>query len=610
MVPPHLRRAALLAAALLYTSPSPAADPQPYATTIAPTGDPALDTILHDTSTLVSLAKAPVGPFALVSRARDDETRLATALQSRGYYAGEIHVTIDGHPLADPNLPDLIRTAPPQPIPVTVTATRGPLFHLRHITLTGAVPPAAQAALDLAPGAPATADTVLAAQSRILAALQDHGYALAKVSAPTALLAPAAHALDVSYAVTPGPQLDLGPIALDGLQAVHPSFVRRRLLLRPGERYDPATIERARQDLLSLGVFSTVAIHAATAPDPQGTLPLTLQFVERPRNAVGATLAYSTDLGASAGLTYQRRNLFGNAERLDLGAAATNLGGSSTRRPGYDITAVFTKPDFLARDQDLHVSLEAIKESLDAYDRTAFLAGASLSRKFTPTISGSAGVLATQEKVLQEGVTRDYTLLGLPITAKYDTTGLNSLLEATHGIRVSATATPTASLIGQSSEFAILLLTGSTYINLAAPGRSILALRATAGTVQGASTFQLPPDQRLYAGGSATVRGFKYQSIGPRFPDRRPIGGTTLVAGTVEFRQRIGKSFGAAIFTDAGQVTGVTTPTGDSGPRIGAGVGARYYTPIGPIRLDVAVPINRRPGDDAFELYIGLGQAF
>ena len=149
---------------------------------------------------------------------------------------------------------------------------------------------------------------------------------------------------------------------------------------------------------------------------------------------------------------------------------------------------------------------------------------------------------------------------------------------------------------------------GSTYLNLGAPGRSILALRGLVGTVQGASTFALPPDQRFYAGGSGTVRGYKYQSVGPQFADRRPTGGTSITAATVEFRQRIGESFGAVAFVDAGQVS--NSSAGFGSLRAGAGVGARYYTAIGPIRLDVAVPLNKRNGDDAFEAYIGIGQAF
>ena len=272
-----------------------------------------------------------------------------------------------------------------------------------------------------------------------------------------------------------------------------------------------------------------------------------------------------------------------------------------------------TKPDiFGVRNQNLRLSLEAIKESLDAYTRTAAVAGATITRAFTPALSGSVGVLATQERVLQEGINRDYTLVQLPVTAKWDTTGPNALLDATHGFRLSATVTPTASLINRQSEFAILLVTGSTYINLGAPGRSVLALRATGGTVQGASTFDIPPEQRLYAGGTATVRGYRYQSVGPRFADNRPVGGTTLAAGTVEFRQRILSSYGAVVFADAGQVTGTSNVPGvrSRGLAVGAGIGARYYTSFGPVRLDVAVPLNRRSGDDSFELYVGLGQAF
>ncbi len=613
MIPQFPRGGVLLAAALLAAPSTLAADPQPYAATIVPTGDAALNTILRESSMLLSLGKAPVGPFALVTRARDDEKRLNTALESRGYYAGSVHVTILGHPLSDPALPDLLQQAPAAPpTPVRVTVDRGPLFRLGHVALQGTVPPPGQEALDLAPGAPAVAADVLAAQARVLAALRRNGYALAKVDTPVAMLRPAQRTLDVTYKVDAGPQVDLGPITLRGLDGVNPAFVRRRLLIHPGEQFNPDTIEQARTDLLSLGVFSSVTAQAAASTDPEGQLPITFQFVERPRNAVSANIAYSTDLGASAGLTYTRRNLFGNAEKLDLGATATQLGGTDTTGAGYDVTAVLTKPDiFGVRNQDLRLSLEAVKQDLQAYSRTAGIAGVAVTRALSPTVSGSAGVLATEESVLQESVTRDYTLLQLPVTAKWDTTGPNGLLDPTRGVRVAATVTPTASLAGQQSEFVFLEVTGSTYINLGAPGRSVLALRATAATVQGASTFQIPPEQRLYAGGTGTVRGYRYQSVGPQFADRTPVGGTTLAAGTVEFRQRILTSFGAVVFADAGKVSGPAAPgIIGRGLAVGAGVGARYYTSIGPVRLDFAVPLIRQRGDDTFELYVGLGQAF
>jgi translocation and assembly module TamA len=136
-----------------------------------------------------------------------------------------------------------------------------------------------------------------------------------------------------------------------------------------------------------------------------------------------------------------------------------------------------------------------------------------------------------------------------------------------------------------------------------------VALRGLVGQASGVGVFGLPPDQRFYAGGSATVRGYRYQTLGPQFADQKPTGGTAIATGTVEVRQRILSSYGVVGFVDVGQVSANGAPF-TSNWHAGAGVGARYYTPIGPIRLDVAVPLNKLPGGDSFELYIGIGQAF
>ena len=476
--------------------------------------------------------------------------------------------------------------------------------------LTGHPSPPASDALKLKPGDPAVAADVLAAQGRMLEALRDDGHALAKVSTPAATLVPSAQGLDVSYAVEPGPRVNLGPITLAGLQDVNASYVRRRLLLHQGERFDPRQIERARQDLAQAGVFASVNVDAPDRLDPQGQLPVTVRLVERKRHVVGFNASYSTDLGFSAGVTWSHRNLFGNAERLDLGAAVTQIGGTASKSPGYDVSATLTQPDIFVRDLDVIYKVEGLKESLDAYDRTAALAGVTLRRKFSTEFTGTVGLQAQQSRVTQEGLTDDYTLLQLPITASYDTTGSDGLLDPTHGFKATLSATPTASLRTGGSGFAILQALGSTYIDFGSQGRSVLALRGIIGSIQGASTFQVPPDQRLYAGGSATVRGYRYQSIGPKFADNKPTGGTALAAATIEYRQRIYGSFGAAVFVDAGEVTSGSTPFSGGSVRAGAGAGLRYYTPFGPIRADVAVPLNKQNGDDTFELYVGIGQAF
>jgi len=594
-----------------------AANPQPYAVTIVTTGNSGLDDALHGASQLQSLReKAPVGPVALITRAREDTGRFQTVLESFGYYQGKASITIDGHPLDDSALAETLSALPTdKSIEVKVTVSKGPQFHLGRVTVDGVVPADARAKFGLASGQPAFAADVLAAGTRLLTAMQEDGYAFATVSAPDVIEHVDQHTLDVTFKAVEGRRVNIGQIDFSGLKAVNESFVRRRLLVHPGQLYQPSKIDAARQDLASVGVFSGVSVHAGTTVAPNGTVPITYDFQERPKYAVGVTGAYSTDLGASVTTTWSDRNVFGNAEQLNLSAAATGLGGTAVEGLGYDLSAQFLKPDFLRRDQTLEFNLADLKQHLQAYNQQAVTAGTALHRKFGPMWDGSVGLSAEHETIAQEGVTQEFTLLGVPLTAKYDSTGLmNPIDDPTHGIRAALTATPTESLFGKANTFLILQGNSSTYLDLGhyflgTTGRSILALRGLIGSIAGATQFGLPPDQRFYAGGSATVRGFKYQSIGPLFPDGTPIGGTAIDAGTIEFRQRLVGNFGAAAFVDAGQVSAQNVPFHGT-VRIGPGIGVRYYTPIGPVRVDVAVPVNRPRGGDRFELYFGLGEAF
>jgi len=176
-------------------------------------------------------------------------------------------------------------------------------------------------------------------------------------------------------------------------------------------------------------------------------------------------------------------------------------------------------------------------------------------------------------------------------------------------VRAVLQATPSFAFGSSVSSFFILQATGSTYFDLAGNGNTVLAVRAMIANVIGASNFDIPPDQRLYAGGSGTVRGYKYHTIGPLFPDGDPIGGTALDAASIELRHRLFGNWGAAAFVDAGQVSAEKVPfTGTL--RTGVGAGVRYYSPIGVVRADFAMPLMRPPKGDAFEIYIGLGQAF
>jgi translocation and assembly module TamA len=662
----------LIALVAALAAPAWAADPVSYKVDHFTTGDGTMDATLRATSDLVTLrTSAPVSPYALIARARSDGERLKTVVESYGYYESKITIKIDGMALNDPGLADHLNALPKkQDAHVQITFKLGALYHLRNITIDGELPASVQGEFTLKTGAPAVADTVLAAGAHLLAALEEQGYAFAKVDAPVAYEDKTQPLLDVTFHVEAGPRVNIGEIRFTGLKRVHETLLRRRLLLHTGELFRASAVERARADLLSpsLGVFAAVSVKVGTEADETGGVPITFEMRERLRRTFGVSGAYSTDLGGSATLSWGNRDVFGNAEQFNVSASITGLGGSATNGLGYDLPIKYILPDFGHRDQSLQFAVEALKQDLIAYDQTAIKTGVTLTRKLNSLWTVSAGVAASEEHINQivsvtqttthdnttdttvitdtaDRLTFDYTLLGLPLVVSYDSTDLASPLDdPTHGMRDSVTVVPTHALGHSQATFLVTTIKAATYFDLdhllpTVPGRSVLAARGLIASAEGASNTSLPPDQRFYGGGSASIRGYPYQSVGPYFPilsclptptkgappctppvpgstptvtgfTTYPIGSTTISAGTLEYRQRIAQNWGAAFFVDGGHV-GPSLTFSPTNLFVGVGTGMRYYTPIGPIRLDFAVPLKRYDSDpQAFQIYVGLGQAF
>jgi translocation and assembly module TamA len=585
-----------------------AADPVSYTVQFTPSGDAELDGLLKQTASLVSLQKKlPAAPFALIGRAQADQAQFLIVLHSLGYDSGNVEITIAGKPMNDSTLIDTLNQAPNKPpVVVLITPHKGPLYHLGQVAF-GALPPGFAPPPLIKPGETARAAPVLAAQTTLQTALRNAGYAFASVSPPLAVADGRSNTLDVSYTVTAGPRVNIGPVNFAGLTRTDPDWLRRHLNIPRDERYSDTAVSAARDSLLGLGVFSSVTPLPEQNLGPNGDVPVLFRVTEQKRHAVTLGGSYATDSGFTVSASWEDRNVFRHAETLTFTAAASGLGGTGNTAPGYDLKGVFAKPDFYARGQTLTATVEGVREFLTAYSRTALLANAIISRPITPHLTFSYGLGFVAESIKQEEVGRNYVLAQLPITLTYDTT--DSALEPTKGWRANANLTPTKPIVGESGIFVIAQTSASTYIAVEPEARGILALRALVGSIQGASQFQVPPDERFYAGGSATVRGYTYQTVGPLFPDDIPEGGAAIDAATIEFRQRVFKNFGIVPFIDAGQVNAGSAPF-QGNLSAGAGLGARYYTSIGPIRVDVAVPLKRTPGSGSFALYIGLGEAF
>ncbi|MGH8217171.1 MAG: autotransporter assembly complex protein TamA [Steroidobacteraceae bacterium] len=651
-----LTRAALmgLACAMIRLPVARAANPQPYKIDWAPSGQGAVDSLLKQSSQLQTLrSTAPVDPFGLIARARGDVGRLNTVLESFGYYQGSVTITINALGLASPKLADSITALPKgTDADVRIVPTLGPLYRIGQIRFQGALPPEIErqlgqpaSPLGIATGDPAVASDVLAAGTNLQSALQNDGYAFARVDKPIAYEDPANHVLNLSYPVKVGARVRIGPIRIEGLHNVNESLVRRRLRIHTGDLYDAAALEKERQDLLTLGVFSTVSVHLGQSPDREGRIPITFVVREAKSHTVGVSAAYSSDLGASGGISWSDRNLLGGAQQLAFSANAINLGGTASTGPGYDATLSYSVPDFYHRDQTLRLSVEALRQELQAYSENGQLFGAIVSRKLSALWNVTGGVAVEHELIGQPGATcpppagtepvskggitvcpfseiLTYELFMLPLTTGYDSTDLVSpLADPTHGYRLSLTLTPTFSYSHAGAVFLVTQGSATTYYDLhrlfpgVRVGRSVIAARVMAGLTEGATWHDLPPDQRFYAGGSGTVRGYRFQSVGDQYqlpddtPSGIPTGGTSLQVIDLELRQRVGTNFGFVVFADGGGAS--QNPYPFSGTfRVGVGAGVRYYTSIGPIRFDIAVPTNRRANDDSFEVYIGLGQAF
>jgi translocation and assembly module TamA len=635
---------AWLALAASLALPAWGADPQSYKVRLEGPVAREIASTLSASSDLVSLRKsAPVSPVALVLRARSDTVRLKTVLESYGYYQSAVTAFIDGEPLTSADLSDKLAAMPAgKDATVLVSYVPGPLYHLGKITLEGDLPPAKRGLLELQTGQPAVAADVIGAGTRLLRALQDQGYAFAKVAAPVAYEQPDERELDVTYTVSTGKTARFGAIEVTGLQRTQRSSVMARLGMHSGEPYSAAAIDKARRNLLSMGVFGSVGVSTAPVPDPDGSVPVTFRVTERKRHAVNLIGAYSSDLGGSGTVTWTDNNVFGHAEQLNLKASIINLNGSAANGAGYNTGAQLIIPEILHPQQTLQFSLNAINQSLLTYDQTSETAGATLTRTLSRVWTASIGATATEDQIKQPqelyvpGLDKSvfyYTLFAIPLSLRYDSTDLSSLLlDPTHGMRAALTVAPTLSLGPPNATYVITQIRASVYLDLhdlslTEPGRTVIAVRGLYGYAQGASVSGLPPDQRFYAGGSETVRGYSFQSVGPQFADtapppagtipnpdfseNTPVGGVAVDAGGIEVRQRIGANYGFAVFADAGRVGQTALPF--SGKyAVGLGAGVRYYTAIGPLRLDIGVPLHRlpKPNDDSFEIYIGLGQSF
>jgi translocation and assembly module TamA len=573
----------------------------PYEVTLTGVEDNSLRELLEGTTTLFRLnEQPPPSPIGLRRRADADRERIQTALRSVGFYDGKVEIEVD---------------TSVEPAKVNVAVTPGPVYTFDRITVAGAGGVALEGApitasdLGIQVGEAALAARVVDAESRATNRLGERGFAFARIAERRAVVDHETRTMDVTYIIDPGPLTRYGDVSVQGLDRVTEQLVRNRIPWKPGEEYRPEEIEDARLSISNLGVFSSVRVGLDREPGPDGVTPVTVTVAERPRRVIGAGFSYSTEDGLATNAYWGHRNLFGGAEQFRVSATLARIGENDPTDIEVRLNTNFRKPDFLMLNQALILDATLLRERPDAYDRDAVVLSALLERKLSDALTVSGGVTLEQSSVTDNlGGTIDSTLFGVPLHVSYD--GTNDLLDPTRGFRTDLLVTPYKQIGGQGSIFSIARITNSAYYDFAGDGRFVAAGRFSLGSVFGSSTADIPADKRFYAGGGGSIRGYGFQDVGPRDALGEPTGGRSLIEVGAEMRIKITDTIGIVPFIDGGNVYDSPTLDFSEELRWGAGIGARYYTAFGPLRVDVAVPLDKRPGDSSWQLYISIGQAF
>jgi translocation and assembly module TamA len=550
-----------------------------------------LRTLLEEASEARRLSDRPPSNFLrLRRRAEADRDRLLQALRSRGYYGGAIEVRYDRGR---------------DPVQVVFEVETGPVYRLREIRLE-VEPPDPElrtptpAELGLKVGQPAQAQAIIDAEGRFLQMVREQGFPLAELGERRAVVDHDADAMDITFRIRPGPEGRFGDVRFTGIQGIEEGYVRNRLPWKPGQLITPQRVDDARQALIDSQLFSTAQIRIGREPEADGRLPVTVALTQRKQRSIEVGVRYRTDEGPGGNIGWQHRNLFGGGESLGVALDASGI--------GYSLSSEFRKPDVLARNQTFVASAEASALDTDAFTSNSIGGLLGFERILEPGVTGSLGVAYRFADVEQEGESERFGLLSLPAGLNVDKS--NNLLNPTEGFRVLVSNEPFVDTLGTGVVFNKTRVDHTRYLQVLDRPGIVLAGRVAFGTMFGADRDEIPADERFYAGGGGSVRGFGFQLAGPLDEDDDPIGGRSLLELSGEVRMRFTETLGGVVFVDAGSAFESTLPDFDPALRVGTGFGIRYFSPVGPLRLDIGFPINRRSADDAFQLYVSIGQAF
>lgn len=545
----------------------------------------------------------------VAARARRDRDSLIAALYGYGYYGGIVRVTIGGAPLSafdDPFAQPISADTGVIAVVYEVEANAPFTFGDAVYVLTTGEEGGSLAPYGIISGDIAKGLTLLEAEDKLVAEYRSRGHAAVSIADRVVTADHSRRVVDVRLVVAIGPVARFGGVEVVGAERVDAAFIRQQADIPTGAPYDPDVVEGAGNRVRDLLAFDRVSVREGPV-DASGAVPITIEVAERKRRFIGAGASWSSADGVELNAYWGHRNLFGRAERLRIEGRVARLADGGFDDVDYELRASFLKPGVYGPATDFHAEAYGLREEPDNYVREAVGGIAGFTREFDDMLTGSAALEVESSTITDAFGKNSYLLISTPLELVYD--ARDDRLNPTSGFRALVNVTPT---FDTNNSVGFVSISGalSGYAAIDDDKRFVLAGRVAAGSILGANLAAVPADRRFFLGGGGSIRGYAYRNVGPRLANGAVTGGLSFVEASAEARIGVTETIGIVPFVDMGAVAASEDFSNLQDPSVGVGVGVRLLTPVGPLRVDVAVPLDPQSGDPDVGFYAGLGQAF